>query len=71
MIFVALGFLSGSEDKASACSAGDQSSIPGSGRSPGEERGNPLQYSSLKNSMDRGAWWAKVHRDKKNQTRLK
>ena len=35
--------------------------IPGSGRSPGEENGNPLQYSCLKNSIDRGAWWAAVH----------
>ena len=56
MIFVALGFLSGSEDKASACSAGDQSSIPGSGRSPGEGNGNPRQYSCLENPMDGGAW---------------
>ena len=39
----------------------DEGSIPGSGRSPGEENGNPLQYSCLKNSMDRGAWWATVH----------
>ena len=36
----------------------DVSLIPGSGRSPGEGNGNPLQYSCLKNSMDRGAWWA-------------
>ena len=35
--------------------------IPGSGRSPGEENGNPLQYSCLGNPMDRGAWWAIVH----------
>ena len=35
--------------------------IPGSGRSPGEGNGNPLQYSCLENSMDRGAWWATVH----------
>ena len=51
----------GSDGKASACSAGDPSSTPGSGRSPGEGNGNPLQYSCLKNSMDRGAWWATVH----------
>ena len=51
----------GSEDKESACSAGDPGSIPGSGRSPGEGNGNPLQYSWLENSMDRGAWWATVH----------
>ena len=42
--------------------AGDVGSIPGSGRSPGEENGNALQYSCLENSMDRGAWWAVVHR---------
>ena len=44
-------------------SAGDIRSmglIPGSGRSPGEGNGNPLQYSCLENSMDRGAWWATV-----------
>ena len=35
--------------------------IPGSGRSPGEGNGNPLQYSCLENSTDRGAWWATVH----------
>ena len=42
--------------------AGEVGSIPGSGRSPGEENGNALQYSCLENSMDRGAWWAVVHR---------
>ena len=47
-----------SDGKASACIAGDPGSIPGLGRSPGEGNGNPLQYSCLKNSMDRGAWWA-------------
>ena len=36
----------------------DPGSIPGSGRSPGGEHGNPLQYSCLENPMDRGAWWA-------------
>ena len=40
--------------------AGDAASIPGSGRSPGEGDGNPLQYSCLENPMDRGAWWATV-----------
>ena len=39
----------------------DAGSIPGSGRSPGEGNGNPLQYSCLENPMDRGAWWATVH----------
>ena len=43
-------------------------SIPGSGRSPGEENGYPLQYSCLKNSMDRGAWQAIVHRVAKSWT---
>ena len=41
--------------------AGDRGLIPGSGRSPGGGNGNPLQYSCLENSMDRGAWWATVH----------
>ena len=44
-----------------ACNAGDLGSIPGSGRSPGEGNGNPLQYSCLENSMDRGAWPVTVH----------
>ena len=43
----------GSDSKASTCNAGDSSSIPGLGRSPGERNGNPLQYSCLQNSMDR------------------
>ena len=47
------------------------SSIPGVGRSPGEEHGNPLQYSCLENPMDRRAWWATVHRIAKSQTRVK
>ena len=46
----------GSEVKASACNVGDQGSIPGSRRSPGEENGNPLQYSCLENPMGGGAW---------------
>ena len=45
--------------------------IPGSGRSPGEWNGNPLQYSCLENSMNRGAWLATVHRVTKSQTGLK
>ena len=44
-----------------AFKAGDAGSVPGSGRSPGEGHGNPLQYSCLQNSMNRGAWWATVH----------
>ena len=50
-------FPGGSEIKASASNTGDLGSIPGSGRSPGEGNGNPLQYSCLENAMDRGAWW--------------
>ena len=45
----------------------DMGSIPGSGRSPGGGDGNALQYSSLENPMDRGAWWATVHRVAKSQ----
>ena len=45
-----------------ACSVGDPNLVPGLGRSPGEGNGNPLQYSWLGNSMDRGAWRATVHR---------
>ena len=47
---------------------GDAGSIPGLGRSPGEGRGNLLQYACLENSMDRGAWLAAVHRVAKSQT---
>ena len=47
--------------KASAYNVVDLGSTPGSGRSPGEGNGNPLQYSCLENHMDRGAWWATVH----------
>ena len=46
-------------------------SIPGLRRSPGGGHSNPLQYSCLENPMDRGAWWATVHRVVKSQTRLK
>ena len=63
-------FPGGPEVKASACNAGDLGSIPGSGRSPGEGNGNPLQYSCLENPMDGGAWWATVHGVAKNWTRL-
>ena len=49
------GFPDGSDGKASTCNVGDLGLIPGSGISPGEGNGNPLQYSCLENSMDRGA----------------
>ena len=64
------GFPSGSEGKESACNAGDPGSIPELGRCPGEGNGNPLQYSCLENSMERGAWWAVVHEVAKSWTRL-
>ena len=60
----------GSDDKESAFNAGDQSSVPGLGRSPGEGNGYPLQYSFLKNPMDRGAWWATDYGVAKNWPRL-
>ena len=56
-----MGFPCSSVSKESACSAGDLGSIPGLGRSPGEENDNPLQYPCLENLMDRGDWWAEVH----------
>ena len=55
------GFHSGSVVRNLPANAGDAGLIPGSGRSPGEEDGNPLQYSCLGNPMDRGAWQGKVH----------
>ena len=58
---ISKGFPGGSDGKASARNAGDLGLTPGSGRSPGEGNGNPLQYSCLENSMDGGAWWATVH----------
>ena len=53
---LALPFPGGADGKVSACNAGDTGSIPGSGRTPGEGYGNPLQYSCLENSMEGGAW---------------
>ena len=65
----------GSEGKESTCiagcEAGDPSSTPGLGRSPAKGNGNPLQYSCLETPMDRGTWWAIVHRAAKNWTGLK
>ena len=59
----------GSDGKASAYNAGDLCSIPGSGSSPGEGNGSPLQYFCLENLMDRRAWQATVHGVTKSQTR--
>ena len=66
-----VGLPGGSVGKESACNEGDLGSIPGSGRSPGGGHGNPLQYSCLENPMDRGAWWAIVHKIAQNRTRLR
>ena len=56
-----VGEMNGSDGKESACRAGDLDSGPGLGRFLGEGNGNSLQYSCLKNPIDRGAWWATVH----------
>ena len=64
-------FLGGSDGKESVCNAGDLGLIPGLGRSPGEGNSYPLQYSCLKNPMDREAWQATVRRMAKSRTWLK
>ena len=56
-----MGFPDGSNGKKSARNVGNPRSIPGLGRPPGEGNGNPLQYSCLEKSMDRGTWWTTVH----------
>ena len=60
-------WLSGKKSSCSAGATGDRGSTPGSGKSPG---GIPLQHSCLENPMDRGAWWAIVHRVSKSRTQL-
>ena len=60
----------GSDGKESTSNVEDLGSILGSGRSPGERNGKPVQYSCLGNPMDRGVWWATVHGVAKSQTRL-
>ena len=65
-----LRFPGGSDNKAPARNVGDPSSIPGSGRSPGEGNGHPFQYSCLENSMDGGAGWATVQGLSKSWTQL-
>ena len=62
------GFPGGLEGKVSVCNAGDPGLISGSGRSPGEGNGNPLQYSCLENPMDGGACSATVHGVTKSRT---
>ena len=68
LIRVMRGFPGGSDSEESACNAGEKDSVPGLGRSPGEENSYSLQYSLLENSMDRGAWQAPVHGVAKSQT---
>ena len=63
-----MGFPGGSDGEESVCSAGDLDSVSGLGRSLGRGNGNPLQYSCLENSMDRGAGQAAAHGDVKNRT---
>ena len=64
-------FPDGSDGKESAYNDRDLDSDPGSGRSPGGGHGNPLQYSCLENSVDRGPWQARVHEMAKSQTQMK
>ena len=64
-------FPGGLVGKEKACNAEVMGPIPGWGRPPGEGHGNPLQYSRLENPMDRGVWWATVHRVVKSWTGLK
>ena len=65
-----MSFPGGSNGRESACNVGDRSSIPGSGRGPGEGAGYPHQYSCLENYMDRGVWQATVYRVPKSWTPL-
>ena len=63
-----MSFPGGSVDKESTIKIGDQGSIPGLGRSPGAGNGNPLSYSCLETSMDRGGWWGRTESDKTEAT---
>ena len=63
-----MSFPDGPEVKNPLANAGDVGSIPGSGRASEHGNGNQLQYSCLKNPMDRGAWWSTVHRITKSDT---
>ena len=62
-----MDFPGGSDGKTSVYSVGDPGSIPGLGTSPGEGNGNPLQDYCLENPMDRGAWYATIHRVAKSR----
>ena len=61
-------FPGGSDGKASGCNMEDPGLISGSGRSPGEGNGNPLQYSCLENPRDDGAWWAAIYEVAQSRT---
>ena len=65
-----MGFPHGSVVKNPPANAGDTGLIPGSGKSPGEANGNPLQYSCLESPIDKGASWDTVHEVAKSQTQL-
>ena len=65
-----MDFPGGSDSKESACNTGDTGLIPGTGRSPEEGNGYPLQYSCMENSMYRGAWQAIVYGVAKSWTQL-
>ena len=67
-IYTGIDFPGSSNGKESAYNAGDPGSVSGLGKSPEEGNCNPLQYSCLENSMDRGAWWATVRGVAKSQT---
>ena len=71
LILLRKGFPGASNSKEFACNVEDLGLIPGLGRSPEGGHGNPPQYSCLENLMDRGAWWATVHKVAKSWTRLK
>ena len=62
-----MGFPGGSVVENPPANAGDAGSVPGLGRSPGVGNGNPVQYSSLGNPMDRGAWWAIARRSQRGR----
>ena len=69
-----MNFPDGVVAKNSPASEGDErdvGSVPELGQSPGGGHGNPLQYSCLENPIDRGAWWATVHRVTQSQTQIK
>ena len=70
MVWVIIDGCFGSDGKEPACNEEDLGLIPRSGRTPGVENGNPLQYSGLENSMDRGAWRATVHGVAKSRMQL-